>query len=118
MGEALGKMYCERFFPASSKKIMEELVKNLQIALGERIDAQIWMSDSTKANAHKKLDAFYVKIGYPNKWKDYSSLTIDPTKSFYENIRTCRAWRSQQHIAEKAGKPVDRDEWYTSNNLR
>ena len=112
MGEALGKMYCERFFPASSKKIMEKLVKNLQIALGERIDAQIWMSDSTKANAHKKLDAFYVKIGYPNKWKDYSLLTIDPTKSFYENIRTCRAWRSQQHIAEKAGKPVDRDEWY------
>lgn len=112
MGEALGKMYCDRYFPASSKKIMEQLVKNLQIALGERIDAQTWMSDSTKANAHKKLDTFYVKIGYPNKWKDYSSLTINPEKSFYENIRVCRAWRSQQHIAEKAGKHVDRDEWY------
>ena len=74
MGEALGKMYCERYFPASSKKMMEELVHNLQISLGERIDAQTWMSDSTKKNAHEKLDKFYVKIGYPNKWTDYSKL--------------------------------------------
>ena len=112
MGEALGKMYCDRYFPATSKKQMEQLVRNLQIALGERIDAQVWMGDSTKANAHKKLDTFYVKIGYPEKWTDYSKLTIDPSKSYYENILACRAWRSQKHIEEKAGKPVDRDEWY------
>ena len=112
MGEALGKMYCDRYFPASSKKMMEKLVKNLQIALGERIDAQVWMSDSTKANAHQKLDAFYVKIGYPNKWTDYSKLTIDPSKSFYENLKACRVWGAKKHIEEKAGKPVDRDEWY------
>lgn len=112
MGEALGKMYCERYFPASSKKQMEQLVKNLQTALGERIDAQTWMGDSTKQNAHKKLSTFYVKIGYPDKWTDYSKLTIDPEKSFYENMQACRAWRSQKHIEEKAGKPVDRDEWY------
>jgi len=112
MGEALGKMYCDRYFPASSKKIMEKLVKNLQTSLDQRIDAQTWMSDSTKANAHKKLSTFYVKIGYPNKWKDYSKLTIDPSKSYYENIQACRRWSHDSHIEEKAGKPVDRDEWY------
>lgn len=112
MGEALGKMYCERYFPAQSKKMMEELVRNLQVSLGQRIDAQTWMSDSTKANAHKKLDKFYVKIGYPNKWTDYSKLTIDPSKSFYENVVATRLFAHDKQIADKAGKPVDRDEWY------
>lgn len=112
MGEALGKMYTERYFPESSKKMMEQLVRNLQISLGERIDAQTWMSAETKANAHKKLDKFYVKIGYPNKWTDYTKLTIDPSKSYYENVMACRKFAHDKHIAEKAGKPVDRDEWY------
>ncbi len=112
MGEALGKMYCDRYFPATSKKIMERLVGNLQVALGQRIEAQEWMSAETKANAQKKLSTFYVKIGYPNKWKDYSNLQIDPEKSFYENVMATRIFRSKQHIEEKAGKPVDRDEWY------
>lgn len=112
MGEALGKMYTERYFPESSKKMMEQLVRNLQISLGERIDAQTWMSAETKANAHKKLDKFYVKIGYPNKWTDYTKLTIDPSKSYYENVMACRKFAHNKHIAEKAGKPVDRDEWY------
>ncbi len=112
MGEALGRIYCKKFFPESSKKKMEALVKNLQISLGERIDAQTWMSDVTKAAAHKKLDKFYVKIGYPNKWTDYSLLNIDPSKSFYENVLACRKFANDKEIAEKAGKPVDRDEWY------
>lgn len=112
MGEALGKMYCERYFPASSKKMMEELVHNLQISLGERIDAQTWMSDSTKKNAHEKLDKFYVKIGYPNKWTDYSKLTIDPSKSYYDNVLATREFAVGKMIADKAGKPVDRDEWF------
>ena len=112
MGEALGKMYCDRYFPATSKKQMETLVRNLQTALGERIDAQKWMGAETKANAHKKLDAFYVKIGYPDKWTDYSKLEIDPQKSFYENMQNVRKWYHQKHLDEKAGKPVDRDEWY------
>lgn len=112
MGEALGKMYCERYFPASSKKMMEELVYNLQVSLGQRIDAQTWMSDSTKANAHKKLDKFYVKIGYPNKWTDYSKLVIDPQKSYYENVLATRIFAHDKHIADKAGKPVDKEEWY------
>jgi putative endopeptidase len=112
MGEALGKMYCDRYFPASSKQMMEELVRNLQVSLAERIDAQTWMSDSTKANAHNKLDKFYVKIGYPNKWTDYSKLTVDPSKSFYENVVATRIFAVDKEIAEKAGKPVDRDEWH------
>ena len=112
MGEALGKMYCERYFPASSKKMMEELVHNLQISLGERIDAQTWMSDSTKKNAHEKLDKFYVKIGYPNKWTDYSKLTIDPSKSYYDNVLATREFAVDKMIADKAGTPVDRDEWF------
>ncbi len=112
MGEALGKMYCERYFPASSKAMMEKLVGNLQVALGQRIDAQTWMGDSTKANAHKKLDKFYVKIGYPNKWTDYAKLTIDPQKSFYENVVATRIFAHDKQIEDKAGKPVDRDEWY------
>ncbi|HIZ68449.1 MAG TPA: M13 family metallopeptidase [Candidatus Prevotella avicola] len=112
MGEALGNIYVKRYFPASSKKMMEELVHNLQISLGQRIDAQTWMSDSTKAAAHKKLDRFYVKIGYPNKWRDYSTLIIDPAKSYYENVMACRKFAHDKHIEEKAGKPVDRDEWF------
>ena len=70
------------------------------------------MSDVTKAAAHKKLDKFYVKIGYPNKWTDYSLLNIDPSKSYYENVLACRKFANDKEIAEKAGKPVDRDEWY------
>ena len=112
MGEALGRMYCKKYFPESSKKMMEKLVKNLQVSLGQRIDAQTWMSDTTKLAAHKKLDKFYVKIGYPNKWTDYSKLTIDPSKSYYENVMACRKFRLAKSIEEKAGKPVDKDEWY------
>ena len=112
MGEALGRMYCKKYFPESSKKMMEQLVKNLQVSLGQRIDAQTWMSDTTKLAAHKKLDKFYVKIGYPNKWTDYSKLTIDPSKSYYENVMACRKFRLAKSIEEKAGKPVDKDEWY------
>ena len=112
MGEALGRIYAQRYFPESSKKIMEQLVKNLQVSLGQRIDAQSWMSDETKANAHRKLDKFYVKIGYPNKWTDNSRLVIDPSKSFYDNVMACRKFAHDKHIADKAGKPVDRDEWF------
>lgn len=112
MGEALGRIYAQRYFPESSKKIMEQLVKNLQVSLGQRIDAQSWMSEETKANAHRKLDKFYVKIGYPNKWTDYSRLVIDPSKSFYDNVMACRKFAHDKHIADKAGKPVDRDEWF------
>lgn len=112
MGEALGKMYVERYFPASSKERMEKLVKNLQISLAERIKEQDWMSDDTKKAALDKLDAFYVKIGYPNKWKDMSGLTIDPKLSYYENVQNCRKFWNDWDIENRAGKPVDKDEWF------
>jgi putative endopeptidase len=111
MGEVLGRIYVKRYFPESSKKYMEELVHNLQVSLGQRIDAQTWMSDTTKAAAHQKLDKFLIKIGYPNKWKDYSKLNIDPSRSYYDNVVACRLFHHNQDIEEKAGKPVDRDEW-------
>ena len=112
MGEALGKMYCAKYFPESSKKMMEQLVKNLQESLAERIKAQTWMSDSTKQNALVKLSKFYVKVGYPNKWTDYSKLNIDPKKSFYDNVLATRVFDVEKMINDKAGKPVDHDEWY------
>ena len=112
MGQALGKIYAQKYFPEAAKKRMTELVKNLQIALGERIAAQDWMSDSTKVNALLKLNTFYVKVGYPDKWIDMSNLTINPTKSYYENIRECRKFWNAWYIDHTAGKPVDRDDWH------
>ena len=91
---------------------MEELIKNLQTALGERIDAQEWMSESTKKAAHEKLDAFYVKVGYPDKWRDYSKMNIDPQKSLYENMKEVAKWAHDDMLARKWKKPVDRDEWH------
>lgn len=112
MGEALGKIYCERYFPASSKQRMEQLIKNLEISLAERLKAQDWMSEETKQAGLDKLSTFYVKVGYPNKWQDLTKLTIDPTKSYYENVMNCRKFWHDVDIEETAGKPVDKDKWY------
>ncbi len=112
LGEAVGKIYVERYFPESSKQRMTQLVRNLQTALGQRIDAQDWMSAETKVKAPEKLDAFYVKIGYPDKWKDYSDLCIDESLSFYENMRRAAIWNSDFELKTKVGKPVDKDEWF------
>ena len=112
MGEALGKIYAEKYFPESSKQRMATLVKNLQIALGERIAAQDWMDDSTKVNALLKLNTFYVKIGYPDRWTDISALQIDPKKSYYENMQECHKFWNAWNIEHRAGKPVDRDDWH------
>ncbi len=112
MGEALGKVYSEKYFPEAAKKRMLTLVKNLQIALGERIAAQDWMDDSTKVNALLKLNSFYVKVGYPDKWTDMSKLQIDPEKSYYDNILECHRFWNAWRIDHTVGKPVDRDDWY------
>ena len=112
MGEALGKIYTEKYFPESSKLRMKQLVKNLQVSLGERIEAQTWMSDETKKNALDKLNSFYVKIGYPDKWTDMSQLVIDAKKSYYDNIVECKKFWNTYDIQKKAGKPVDKDEWH------
>ena len=112
MGEALGKIYAEKYFPEAAKQRMITLVKNLQIALGERIAAQDWMDDSTKVNALLKLNTFYVKVGYPDKWTDISALEIDPTKSYYENMQACRKFWHAWRLNHTVGKPVDRDDWH------
>ena len=112
LGEAVGEMYVKKYFPAENKERMLQLVKNLQVALGERIDQQDWMSDSTKAVAKDKLNAFYIKIGYPDKWKDYSKLNIDNSKTLYELSKDITSWAEQKEIEDKYKKPVDRDEWF------
>lgn len=111
MGQALGKIYVEKYFPASSKERMKTLVANLQKALANRIKKQDWMSEETKKNALDKLNSFYVKIGYPDKWIDLSDLHIDPAKSYYANIEECRRFWNKWNIDTKVGKPVDKDEW-------
>ena len=110
LGEAVGQMYVEKYFPAAAKERMVALVKNLQTALGERIQNLEWMSDSTKTRALEKLAAFTVKIGYPDKWKDYSTLDIQ-NDSYYANIERAVVWASDENMA-KAGKPVDKTEWH------
>ena len=110
LGEAVGKMYVERYFPESSKQKMLTLVENLRTALGQHIDALDWMSDTTKVRAHEKLAAFTVKIGYPDKWKDYSTLDINPEVTYYENLRAASAWYVQDNL-QKLGKPTDKTEW-------
>lgn len=109
LGELVGEMYVEKYFPAAAKERMVKLVKNLQTALGERIDAQEWMSDSTKIRAHEKLAAFHVKVGYPDKWKDYSKLEIK-NDSYWANVCRASEWGFND-IYSRIGKPVDKDEW-------
>lgn len=109
LGEAVGQMYVEKYFPAQAKARMVALVKNLQTALGERIQALEWMSEDTKKKALEKLATFHVKIGYPDTWKDYSTLEI-MNDSYWENMKRARIWQHNIMVA-KAGKPVDKDEW-------
>lgn len=110
LGEAIGELYVAEYFPESSKIYMEELVENLRNALGKHIINLPWMSDDTKLQAIKKLNAITVKIGYPDKWKDYSTMNIDPQLSYYENIHNANMWLSEDYLS-KWGKPVDRTEW-------
>ena len=112
MGQALGRIYVDKYFPAAAKARMLKLVKNLQIALGERIAAQDWMDDSTKVNALLKLNSFYVKVGYPDKWIDLTALQVDPKKSYYENHVACLKFWNDYYIDHTAGKPVDIEDWY------
>ena len=110
LGEAVGQLYVEKYFPAAAKERMTQLVRNLQVALGERIDAQEWMSDSTKAVAHDKLNAFIVKVGYPDKWKDYSKLEIG--RNYWTNIKNVAAWENFDEVERRLNKPVDNTVWY------
>lgn len=111
LGEAVGKMYVEKYFPASSKERMIQLVRNLQKSLGERIKELKWMSKETQEKALEKLNTFYVKIGYPDTWMDYSGLTIDPSKSYFENLCQASAFITDYYIQKDVNKPVDRTRW-------
>lgn len=110
MGEAIGELYVERYFPESSKQYMIGLVENLRTALGKHIIELPWMTSDTKLKALNKLNAFTVKIGYPDKWKDYSSMEINPELSYYENMHNVSMWQAKEYLS-KWGKPVDKTEW-------
>jgi len=110
LGEAVGELYVAEYFPASSKEYMIGLVENLRNSLGKHIMHLDWMSDDTKVQAMKKLNSIRVKIGYPDKWKDYSSMNIDPALSYFENRHNAELWHIQQEI-DKWGKPVDKSQW-------
>ena len=109
LGEAVGQMYVAKYFPASSKEKMLTLVGNLQKALSERIAGLEWMSDETKAKAQEKLSAFIVKIGYPDKWRDYTALEIKDD-SYWANVCRSNIFEMDYMLAQ-AGKPVDRSRW-------
>lgn len=111
MGEAIGKLYVEKYFPESSKQRMLQLVHNLQKALAQRIDASTWMSQATKEQAKDKLSNFIIKIGYPDKWKDYSGLQVDDKLSLYENLSHVSRWATDDFIARHVNKRVDKMEW-------
>lgn len=110
LGEAIGELYVKQYFPESSKQYMLDLVENLRKALGKHIIHLSWMSDETKLQAIKKLNAFAVKIGYPDKFEEYEGMVIDPERSYYENMHNASMWH-QNELYKKWGKPVDKTKW-------
>lgn len=111
LGEAIGKLYVEKYFPESSKKRMLELVSNLQTALAQRIDEATWMSQATKEQAKDKLSNFIVKIGYPDKWKDYSGLQVNDSLTLYANLQNVGRWATDEYIGRTVNKQVDKTLW-------
>jgi putative endopeptidase len=110
LGEAVGEVYVSKYFAHGSKEKMMKLINELRKSLASHIAGLTWMSEQTKINALVKLNAFTVKIGYPDKWRDYSGLTVDPAKSLYENIKAASLYETRRNL-DKMGKPVDKDEW-------
>ena len=110
LGMAVGELYVEKYFAGESKTKMLALVENLKTALGEHISNLTWMTDSTKQNALVKLNTFKVKIGYPDTWKDYSEINVNPGDSYWTNVKKAYKWHAEDNLA-KYGKPVDKEEW-------
>ena len=110
LSEAVGQMYVAKYFPEKEKARVELMVSNIQKAFSKHIEALDWMGEETKAKAQEKLAAFTVKIGYPNKWKDYTTLVVDPQKSYWENVVEANRWYTADSMQE-VGKPVDREKW-------
>ena len=111
LGEAVGQMYVQKYFPEENKERMLALVHNLQKALGIRIQNLAWMSDETKEKALEKLNAITIKIGYPDEWRDYSKLDINPEDSYYTNLERAAKFE-QEYSLSYLGKPVDKKKWY------
>jgi len=109
LGEAFGQLYVDQAFSPEAKARAKQMIENLRTAYAERIQATDWMSAATKAEALKKLNAFVVKIGYPDKWKDYSELTVT-RESYLNNLLAARVWASNEEV-KHFGKPIDRNEW-------
>jgi len=119
IGEAIGKLYVDEYFPPEAKATAEEMVNNIRTAFGERIKALDWMTDSTKQKALKKLSTFNVKIGYPDEWKDYSTLTIVGKKgngSHFDNIKNINVWNWEKNL-KKLNEPVDKSEWFMAPQI-
>ncbi|WP_126174849.1 M13 family metallopeptidase [Tsuneonella rigui] len=115
MGDALGKLYTQKYFPASAKTEIQGMVDNIKAAFGKRIDALDWMAPATKAEAKKKVETMAVGVGYPDTWVDYGNLTIDP-QSPYASAVAAETARYQQQLA-KIGKPLDKNEWWMNAQL-
>ncbi|MCQ2335018.1 MAG: M13 family metallopeptidase [Paludibacteraceae bacterium] len=111
LGEAVGQMYVSKYFPAENKERMLELVHNLQTSLGQRIDAQEWMSAETKVQAHEKLASFVVKIGYPDKWRSYDALEINKEDAYFTNLLRASRFEIDYSLSH-LDKPVDKAQWY------
>ncbi|MBU3926541.1 MAG: M13 family metallopeptidase, partial [Bacteroidetes bacterium] len=109
LGEAIGQLYVEKYFPPQAKVRMVQLVENLRLAFADRIKNLDWMTDETKVKALAKLDAITVKVGYPDEWRDYSSLKI-VSDSYYQNVLNSREFEFDYNIS-KVGQPVDKKEW-------
>ena len=110
LGEALGKLYVDEMFPPEAKEKAEKMIANVIAAYKDRIKALTWMSDSTKVKAIEKLDKFTVKVGYPDKWKDYSKMEVKEGNTFYDNMVAVQTWNLKDNL-EKIDEPVDRTEW-------
>lgn len=110
-GEAVGELYVTKYFPEENKEYMRELVENLRNSLHHHISSLHWMSAETKSKALEKLSSMKVKIGYPDKWKDYSDIKIDPGKSYLENVQTASIWFTKDNYS-KFNQPVDKEEWH------
>ena len=112
LGMAVGKLYVQKYVPESSKQIVLDMMHNIQDALRTRIEQLSWMSDETKAKATDKLDNFYIMVGYPNEWQDYSALTIDPKKTLVDNYIAISEYTTEYDVATKLNKPVNPNEWF------
>lgn len=111
--EAVGQLYVAKYFPPQAKERMVSLVNNLSTALGQRIDGLEWMSDTTKIKAKEKLATIHVKIGYPDKWRDYTALNVNPENSYWNNVRQAQEFE-YDYMLSQLGKPVDKEKWHMS----